>query len=79
MSEQYEAVFAQYDTDGDGRLTVDEVGAAIAGLFPDGELTDPSVLVKALFAEYDTDKDGFLSVAEFVPLAQNLPELGSTA
>ncbi len=75
MSEQYEAVFARYDTDGDGQLTQDEVAAAVAGLFPAAEVADLSGIVKALFAEYDTDGDGLLSVKEFVPLAQNLPEL----
>ncbi|MGK5551419.1 EF-hand domain-containing protein [Actinomadura kijaniata] len=77
MSEKYEAVFAQYDTDGDGQLTVDEVTAAIAGMFPAAEVNDLSGIVKALFAEYDTDQDGLLSVTEFVPLAKNLPELGA--
>lgn len=76
MSEQYEKVFARYDTDGDGQLTVEEVTAAIAGMFPAGEVNDLSGIVKALFAEYDTDHDGWLSVHEFVPLAKNLPELG---
>ncbi|GAA2620047.1 EF-hand domain-containing protein [Actinomadura fulvescens] len=75
MSDQYEAVFARYDTDGDGRLTVDEVTAAIAGLFPANEVNDLSGIVQSLFTEYDTDHDGFLSMAEFVPLAKNLPEL----
>jgi Ca2+-binding EF-hand superfamily protein len=77
MSDQYEAVFARYDTDGDGQLTVDEVTMAIAGMFPAGEVNDLSGVVKALFSEYDTDHDGLLSVTEFVPLAENLPELGS--
>ncbi|MBO2448961.1 EF-hand domain-containing protein [Actinomadura barringtoniae] len=77
MSDQYEAVFAQYDTDGDGQLTVEEVTAAIAGMFPAAEVGDLSGIVKALFAEYDTDKNGYLSVTEFVPLAENLPELGA--
>ncbi|SEG78412.1 EF-hand domain pair [Thermomonospora echinospora] len=77
MSDQYEAVFARYDTDGDGQLTVDEVTAAIAGMFPETEVDDLSGIVAALFAEYDADHDGLLSVAEFVPLAENLPELGS--
>ncbi|MGI5170291.1 EF-hand domain-containing protein [Spirillospora sp. CA-253888] len=77
MSDQYEAVFAQHDTDGDGQLTVDEVTAAIAGMFPAAEVGDLSGVVKALFVEYDTDQDGLLSVAEFVPLAKNLPELGA--
>lgn len=76
MSDQYEAVFARYDTDGDGRLTAHEVTAAIAGMFPEAEVNDLSGLVKALFSEYDTDGDGLLSVTEFVPLAENLPELG---
>lgn len=79
MSEKYEAVFARYDTDGDGRLTVDEVSAAIAGMFPAADVNDLSGLVKALFVEYDTDHDGLLSVTEFVPLAENLPELGTEA
>lgn len=77
MSDQYEAVFARYDTDGDGQLTEDEVTAAIASLFPAAEVDDLSGIVGALFAEYDTDDDGKLSVTEFVPLAENLPELGS--
>lgn len=77
MSDQYEAVFARYDTDGDGRLTADEVTAAIAGMFPSAELNDLSGIVKALFGRYDADGDGLLSAAEFVPLAENLPELGS--
>jgi hypothetical protein len=77
MSDQYEAVFAQYDTDGDGQLTADEVTAAIAGMFPAAEVKDLSGIVNALFTEYDTDHDGLLSVTEFVPLAENLPELGS--
>ncbi|MFC5182319.1 EF-hand domain-containing protein [Actinomadura harenae] len=76
MSERFEAVFAQYDTDGDGQLTVDEVAAAIAGMFPAAEMGDLSGLVRALFAEFDTDGNGFLSADEFVPLAKNLPELG---
>ncbi|MEV5574802.1 EF-hand domain-containing protein [Spirillospora sp. NPDC052269] len=79
MSEKFEAVFAQYDTDGDGQLTVDEVTAAIAGMFPAAEVADLSGLVKALFAEFDTDGNGFLSADEFVPLAENLPELGGDA
>jgi hypothetical protein len=77
MSDQYEAVFARYDTDGDGRLTADEVTAAIAGMFPAAEIADLSGIVKALFDQYDVDHDGLLTVTEFVPLAQNLPELGS--
>jgi len=76
MADQYETVFAKYDTDGDGQLTVDEVTAAIAGMFPEAEIQNLSGIVNALFAEYDTDKDGKLSVTEFVPLAENLPELG---
>ncbi len=79
MSDQYESVFARHDTDGDGRLTVDEVTVAIAGMFPAAEVNDLSGIVKALFATYDTDNDGLLSVSEFVPLAENLPELGSEA
>ncbi|MFB9834898.1 EF-hand domain-containing protein [Actinoallomurus acaciae] len=77
MSADYKTVFARYDTDGDGRLTVDEVTAAIAGMFPAAEVNDLSGIVKALFAQYDVDHDGLLSVTEFVPLAENLPELGS--
>lgn len=77
MSDQYEAVFARYDTDGDGRLTADEVTAAVAGMFPASAVNDLSGIVRALFAEYDVDHDGFLTAAEFVPLAKNLPELGS--
>jgi len=76
MSDQYEAVFARYDTDGDGRLTVDEVTAAIAGMFAASEVNDLSGIVRALFTEYDVDNDGYLTAAEFVPLAKNLPELG---
>ncbi len=76
MSDQYESVFAKYDTDGDGRLTEAEVTAAIAGMFPAAEVDDLSGIVKALFATYDTDHDGLLSASEFVPLAENLPELG---
>ncbi|WP_169744484.1 EF-hand domain-containing protein [Spirillospora albida] len=77
MSEKYEAVFARFDTDGDGRLDVDEVTAAIAGMFPAAEVDDLSPLVAKLFAEYDANGDGLLSAAEFVPLAENLPELGA--
>jgi Ca2+-binding EF-hand superfamily protein len=77
MSDQYEAIFARYDTDGDGRLTADEVTEAIAGMFPAAEVNDLSGIVKALFVTYDTDHDGLLSMTEFVPLAENLPELGS--
>lgn len=77
MSDKYAAVFAQYDVNGDGQLNVDEVTAAIAGMFPAAEVDDLSGIVRALFAEYDTDGDGLLSVDEFVPLAENLPELGA--
>jgi Ca2+-binding EF-hand superfamily protein len=77
MSANYETVFARYDTDGDGRLTADEVTSAIAGMFPAAEVNDLSGIVKALFAQYDVDHDGLLSVTEFIPLAENLPELGS--
>ena len=77
MSDQYAAVFARYDTDGDGRLTAQEVTAAIAGMFPAAEVNDLSGLVNSLFVKYDVDQDGLLSVTEFVPLAQNLPELGA--
>ncbi|HEY8478700.1 MAG TPA: EF-hand domain-containing protein [Spirillospora sp.] len=77
MSDQYKAVFARHDANGDGQLSVEEVTAAIAGLFPASEVNDLSGLVRKLFAEYDTDGDGLLSVDEFVPLAKNLPELGS--
>lgn len=76
MSDHYKAVFARYDTDQDGQLTVDEVTRAIAGMFPAAEVDDLSGIVKALFDEYDTDHNGLLSVTEFVPLAENLPELG---
>jgi Ca2+-binding EF-hand superfamily protein len=77
MSDEYDAVFARYDTDGDGQLTVDEVTAAIAGMFPAAEVQDMSGIVKALFREFDTDHDGLLSLTEFIPLAENLPELGA--
>ncbi|MCD0452721.1 EF-hand domain-containing protein [Actinocorallia sp. API 0066] len=77
MSDQYEAVFARYDTDGDGQLTVEEVTAAIAGMFPAAEIDDLSGIINALFAEYDTDHNGYLDVTEFIPLAKNLPELNA--
>jgi Ca2+-binding EF-hand superfamily protein len=77
MSDQHEAVFARYDTDGDGQLTVDEVTAAIRQMFPASEVNDLSGIVKALFDEYDTDRNGLISVTEFTPLAANLPELGA--
>ncbi|GAB2835114.1 hypothetical protein GCM10022221_37600 [Actinocorallia aurea] len=77
MSDHYVEIFARYDTDGDGQLTVEEVTAAIAGMFPATEVADLSGIVGALFAEYDVDHNGLLSVEEFVPLAKNLPELGA--
>jgi hypothetical protein len=40
-------------------------------------VNDLSGIVKALFDQYDVDHDGLLTVTEFVPLAENLPELGS--
>ena len=46
-----EAAFARYDTNGDGKLSKEE----LAGL--------PAMAAK--FAELDKNKDGFLSMAEF--------------
>ena len=46
MSDQHEAVFARYDTDRDGRLTVTEVTEAIAGMFPAAEVNDLSGIAR---------------------------------
>jgi hypothetical protein len=77
MSDQYEAVFARYDTDRGWAAHRRRGDRGDRRMFPAAEVNDLSGIVKALFAEYDTDHDGLLSVTEFVPLAENLPELGS--
>jgi len=50
--------FCQYDVDGDGRITVDEMRAALSG--------EPAEVVERYLAEFDVDGDGAIDYEEFV-------------
>ena len=53
--------FLEFDTDGDGRISVDELRQAMATL--DEHLTP--LEAEALVKRYDADNDGFLELPEF--------------
>jgi hypothetical protein len=50
--------FCEYDKDGDGKITTDELRLALRG--------EPPEAVQAYIDEYDTDGDGTISYEEFI-------------
>lgn len=59
-----ERIFKHFDTDGDGKISADELGDALKAL---GCVTPDEV--KFMMNEIDTDGDGFISYEEYLAFA----------
>ncbi|KAL0377997.1 UNVERIFIED_CONTAM: putative calcium-binding protein CML18 [Sesamum radiatum] len=61
LEEEVEKVFSKFDTNGDGRISLTELGSILNGL---GSAT-PADEVARIMSELDTDGDGFIDLNEF--------------
>ncbi|KAI3451833.1 hypothetical protein Pfo_008498 [Paulownia fortunei] len=61
LEEEVEKVFNKFDTNGDGRISLTELGAILNGL---GSATPPDEVAR-IMSELDTDGDGFIDLNEF--------------
>ncbi|OAY46537.1 probable calcium-binding protein CML27 [Manihot esculenta] len=62
--EEIQKVFNQFDTNGDGRISVDELGGVLQSM---GSACT-SAEIERIMEDVDTDKDGFISLEEFAQL-----------
>nr|GEX51234.1 calcium-binding protein CML24-like [Tanacetum cinerariifolium] len=58
-----EKVFKKFDVNGDGKISISELGSILAAL--SGSVT-PETELKSVMKEIDTDGDGFIDLDEFV-------------
>ncbi|PIN19293.1 Calmodulin and related proteins (EF-Hand superfamily) [Handroanthus impetiginosus] len=61
LEEEVEKVFSKFDANGDGRISMTELGAILNGLGS----TTPADEVARIMSELDTDGDGFIDLNEF--------------
>lgn len=60
--EEVEKVFNRFDANGDGKISVSELGSVLDSL---GSTFSSSVEVQRIMDEIDSDRDGFISLPEF--------------
>ncbi|KAJ0500111.1 putative EF-hand domain-containing protein [Helianthus annuus] len=60
----YEKVFNKFDANGDGKISISELGSILAAL--GGGSVTPENELKVVMAEIDTDNDGFIDLQEFI-------------
>ena len=65
-----EALFSKYDLDGNGSLSYDEFGAALASIT--GQKA-PASIVNAIFSVLDSDGNGFIDLQEILVLIETGP------
>ncbi|PWA66190.1 Calcium-binding EF-hand [Artemisia annua] len=58
-----EKVFKKFDVNGDGKISITELGSILTSL--SGSVT-PETELKSVMKEIDTDGDGFIDLNEFV-------------
>ncbi|XP_076958044.1 putative calcium-binding protein CML23 [Bidens hawaiensis] len=58
----FEKVFHKFDVNGDGKISISELGSILSAL---GSAT-PEDELKVVMNEIDTDKDGFIDLQEFI-------------
>lgn len=58
----FEKVFRKFDANGDGKISISELGSILGAL---GSVT-PEAELKVVMSEIDTDKDGFIDLDEFI-------------
>ncbi|CAA0839338.1 Probable calcium-binding protein CML27 [Striga hermonthica] len=61
VEEEVERIFRKFDSNGDGRISLTELGAILNGL---GSETPPDEVAR-IMSELDTDGDGFIDLKEF--------------
>ncbi|XP_040996834.1 probable calcium-binding protein CML27 [Juglans microcarpa x Juglans regia] len=74
--DEVEEVFNRFDTNGDGKISVSELGAVLSSLGT--SFTDEGEL-RRIMAELDSDNDGFISLPEFAAFCRSGSEDGGSS
>lgn len=64
---EFKNLFNQFDTDGDGKISADELSKVLSA-FGGSESTANSIELRCAMEEIDTNRDGFISLSEFKAL-----------
>ncbi|PKI77817.1 probable calcium-binding protein CML27 [Punica granatum] len=72
---ELEKVFAQFDADGDGKISLSELSQVLSALGSKSSSAD----LRLAMEEIDSDRDGFISLSEFAALCRSSSSSSSSS